>query len=115
MPIIDEIHSLLAGTFRKQHHSERDSLSRQRLANPAGVVRSQKPDPVLKSGTCDALSYSAKTRVTPCEKGEFMVDSILALISALRVFFRSRRDTALESPPSDSRPRCSGINDSLAR
>jgi putative transposase len=32
----------------------------------------------------------------PCKKGKFVVEFILSLMAALRVFFRSRSDTALE-------------------
>ena len=34
--------------------------------------------------------------VTPCYKGEFVLEFLLSLLAALRVFFRSRSDTALE-------------------
>ena len=34
--------------------------------------------------------------VTPCYNCEFVLESILSLLAAMRVFFRSRSDTALE-------------------
>jgi hypothetical protein len=34
--------------------------------------------------------------VKPCYNGEFVLQSILSFMAALRVFFRSRSDTALE-------------------
>ena len=39
---------------------------------------------------------TAETRVTACYKSQFVLESILAFIIALRAFFRSRSDTALE-------------------
>lgn len=35
--------------------------------------------------------------VTPCYNREFMAEFVIALLSALRVFFRTRHDTALEN------------------
>src|SRR5687767_3160029 len=37
-----------------------------------------------------------RPRYAPCYKGEFVLESILSLIAAVRVFFCSRSDTALE-------------------
>jgi len=34
--------------------------------------------------------------VTPCYKNEFMAEFILSILAAVRVFFRSRHDTAIE-------------------
>ena len=34
--------------------------------------------------------------VTPCYKGEFVPEFILSILAVIRVFFRSRSDTALE-------------------
>jgi hypothetical protein len=41
-------------------------------------------------------STRAKAHVTPCYNGEFVLESVLSLLAAIRVFFRSRSDTALE-------------------
>ena len=38
---------------------------------------------------------SGQAGVTPCYNREFMTEFVLALLGALRVFFRARRDTAL--------------------
>src|SRR5882724_5208945 len=38
----------------------------------------------------------AEPGVTPCYNREFMTEFVLALLVALRVFFRTRHDTALE-------------------
>ena len=37
-----------------------------------------------------------KTNVTPCYNGGFVIDFILSMLAVIRVFFRSRGDTALE-------------------
>jgi hypothetical protein len=37
-----------------------------------------------------------RPNVTPCYNGEFVLESVLSLLAAIRVFFRSRSDTALE-------------------
>ena len=39
---------------------------------------------------------SGRAGVTACYNREFMIEFVLALLVALRVFFRTRRDTALE-------------------
>jgi hypothetical protein len=39
---------------------------------------------------------SGRAGVMPCYNREFMAEFVLALLVALRVFFRTRRDTALE-------------------
>src|SRR6266699_2343257 len=39
---------------------------------------------------------SGRAGVTACYNREFMTEFVLALLVALRVFFRTRRDTALE-------------------
>jgi len=43
-----------------------------------------------------ACFHRAKAHVTPCYNGEFVLESVLSLLAAIRVFFRSRSDTALE-------------------
>ena len=43
-----------------------------------------------------AASNSRNANVTRCYNGRFMLDLLLALLAAGRVFFRSRADTALE-------------------
>ena len=48
--------------------------------------------------------------VTPCYNHEFVLSFILSILSALRVFFRSRCDTALEVLALDSRWQCSSGN-----
>ena len=43
-----------------------------------------------------ACPQRAKVHVTPCYNGEFVLETVLSLLAAIRVFFRSRSDTALE-------------------
>ena len=45
--------------------------------------------------------------VTPCYNSEFVTELILPILSVIRVFFRSRRDTALEVLALGSRSPCS--------
>lgn len=47
-------------------------------------------------GWKDGNRGTGQCRLTPCYKGSLVLDSILALMAALRVFFRSRADTVLE-------------------
>ena len=42
------------------------------------------------------MSLILPVHVTPCYNCEFVLESILSLLAAMRVFFRSRSDTALE-------------------
>jgi hypothetical protein len=42
------------------------------------------------------LAINRNDNVTGCYNGRFMLDLLLALLAAGRVFFRSRTDTALE-------------------
>ena len=43
-----------------------------------------------------SLEGSQSTGVAPCYNQDFMVQFFLAVLGALRVFFRARGDTALE-------------------
>ena len=43
-----------------------------------------------------SLEGSQSTGVAPCYNQDFMVQFFLAVLGALRIFFRSRGDTALE-------------------
>jgi len=50
----------------------------------------------LKSTVCEAVLEARLETVLPWYKGEFMVELILSLVAAVRVFFRNRSDVALE-------------------
>src|ERR1700726_145894 len=50
----------------------------------------------LKSTSCDSLGSAVNGHVTSCYNGEFVIESVLSILAAIRVFLRSRSHTALE-------------------
>ena len=52
--------------------------------------------PLLESATCAPVPQSPRDYVTPCYKGDCVPEFILSLLAVVRVFLRSRTDTALE-------------------
>ena len=50
----------------------------------------------MESATCGSEPLACRSAVKACYNHAFLVEFILALLAALRVFFRSRGHTALE-------------------
>jgi hypothetical protein len=50
----------------------------------------------LKSATCGEQIVLSQTAVSGCYKGSFVIPCISSLLAAVRIFFLSRTDTALE-------------------
>ena len=49
-----------------------------------------------RGGPCDFGAFARRSYVTACYKGEFVPEFILSILAVIRVFFRSRSDTAIE-------------------
>ena len=79
----------------KLSHSTRHDIGRvltlaQQLLSVDATPSHRKINGLRVRSTCRAEG------VTPCYNREFMTEFVLALLVALRVFFRTRHDTALE-------------------
>ena len=62
----------------------------------SGTCLSPKPHDGLESAICGPEPLARRGGVTACYNHVFMVEFVLALLAALRVFFRSRGASALE-------------------
>jgi hypothetical protein len=50
----------------------------------------------VKSRTCVSKIHLVKANVRPCYNGGFVIEFIFSMLAVIRMFFRSRSDTALE-------------------
>ena len=64
----------------------------------------------LKSTVFERDRAAQWNDVTPCYNGELVLELILSILAAIRVFVRSRGDTALEVLAFDSKASCSNAN-----